>query len=61
MAEHRHAWTYGDVMLVDGRPVLLQRCPCGADRSIRAFERSWQPPPIDPVTEPHEEERLRLS
>lgn len=46
-SEHAHRWAYGDVRLVDNRPMLIQRCACGAERRIRAFERSWEPPEPD--------------
>jgi hypothetical protein len=44
MEPHRHAWAYVDVGLDEGRPVVRQRCGCGAARSMPAWDRSWNPP-----------------
>jgi hypothetical protein len=44
MGPHRHRWSVVDFFLRDDRPMMRQRCTCGAERSIAAFDRSWEPP-----------------
>jgi predicted DsbA family dithiol-disulfide isomerase len=43
MAEHSHSWAVVDFGLVDDRPMMQQRCDCGAERTIPAWDRTWQP------------------
>jgi predicted DsbA family dithiol-disulfide isomerase len=45
MQEHIHQWAVIDFGLVDDRPMMHQRCDCGAERTIPAWDRSWQPQP----------------
>ncbi len=40
---HRHAWAVIDLLVRDERPMVRQRCWCGAEREIHAFERTWEP------------------
>jgi hypothetical protein len=42
-AAHEHAWGWLDLALEGERPFVRQRCACGAVRSIRAWERYWDP------------------
>jgi predicted DsbA family dithiol-disulfide isomerase len=42
---HRHRWSAKDFAFLDGRPVMLQRCDCGARRAVPAWDRSWTPEP----------------
>ncbi len=43
-AFHHHRWSVAGFRFVDGRPVMLQRCGCGAERAVPAWDRSWTPP-----------------
>jgi predicted DsbA family dithiol-disulfide isomerase len=43
MEQHSHRWAVIDFGLADDRPVMRQRCPCGAERTIPAWDRTWQP------------------
>ena len=43
--DHRHRWSVEDFVFDDGRPLMRQRCGCGARRSVPAWDRSWTPPP----------------
>lgn len=43
-AQHRHAWAVVDFGIVDGRPMVRQRCSCGTERQVPAFDRTWDPP-----------------
>ena len=45
--QHRHAWAVLDLLVRDGRPTVRQRCPCGVEREVRAFDRTWEPPSDD--------------
>lgn len=40
---HRHAWKGAQSYLREERPWSRMRCACGAERSIRAWERYWDP------------------
>ena len=42
--DHRHQWSVAAFRLDDGRPLMVQRCDCGAERSVPAWDRSWTPP-----------------
>ena len=42
---HRHRWSVEDFAFLDGRPVMRQRCDCGARRAVPAWDRSWTPQP----------------
>jgi hypothetical protein len=44
MDTHRHAWSVVDFFVEDDRPMMRQRCPCGAERAVPAWDRSWTPP-----------------
>jgi hypothetical protein len=46
-AEHRHRWAVIDFFVEDDRPMMRQACRCGASRSIRAWDRTWEPPSTD--------------
>ena len=39
----RHAWTVVDFLVIDGRPMMEQRCECGTARTIPAWDRTWTP------------------
>ena len=39
-----HAWATVDFGITDGRPTVRQRCTCGSERQVRAFDRTWDPP-----------------
>jgi hypothetical protein len=42
-ARHVHDWS-GMAFELDGEhPIAVQACPCGATRSIRAWEAYWEP------------------
>jgi predicted DsbA family dithiol-disulfide isomerase len=41
---HRHGWSVDRFQFVADRPMVLQRCGCGAERAVRAWDRSWAPP-----------------
>lgn len=41
---HRHQWSVVAFRFVDGRPVMLQRCECGEERTVPAWDRAWTPP-----------------
>ncbi|HET8587533.1 MAG TPA: DsbA family oxidoreductase [Candidatus Limnocylindria bacterium] len=41
--QHGHRWAVTDFGLVDDRPMMRQRCACGAQRTIPAWDRTWQP------------------
>jgi predicted DsbA family dithiol-disulfide isomerase len=41
---HRHQWSVAAFRLVEDRPTMLQRCACGAERAMPAWDRSWTPP-----------------
>jgi predicted DsbA family dithiol-disulfide isomerase len=43
MEQHSHRWAVIDFGLADDRPVMRQRCACGAERTIPAWDRTWQP------------------
>lgn len=45
MQEHTHRWAAVDFGLVDDRSMVRQRCDCGAERTIPAWDRTWQPRP----------------
>ncbi len=45
MQAHKHHWSMVDFGVVDDRPMMRQRCDCGAERTIRAWDRTWQPRP----------------
>ena len=45
MQEHAHRWSVVDFGLVDDRPMMRQHCDCGAERTIPAWDRTWQPRP----------------
>ena len=49
---HSHLWAVVDLLVRDGRPMVSQRCACGAERQIRAFERTWQPDEVARRTGP---------
>lgn len=40
---HRHTWPDIVFSLDDGHPWMTMRCPCGAERRIKAYERTWDP------------------
>jgi hypothetical protein len=42
-SEHRHQWSVVDFYVEDDRPMMRQSCACGATRSIRAWDRTWDP------------------
>lgn len=42
-APHRHAWSVVDFGIADDRPFVRQRCACGAERTVPAWDRSWTP------------------
>jgi len=44
MDAHRHGWSVIDFFVEADRPMMRQRCACGAVRAIGAWDRSWQPP-----------------
>ncbi|MEA2652196.1 MAG: hypothetical protein QOI85_1917 [Chloroflexota bacterium] len=48
MEEHRHKWSAVDFYVERDRPMMRQACACGAERAIRAWDRSWQPTPAAP-------------
>jgi hypothetical protein len=33
-----------DFFVHDDRPMMRQRCACGAERDIPAWDRHWEPP-----------------
>jgi hypothetical protein len=43
MNEHRHQWSVVDFYVDDDTPMMRQACTCGAERAIRAWDRSWEP------------------
>ena len=43
--DHPHRWSVEDFAFLDARPVVRQRCDCGARRSVAAWDRSWTPQP----------------
>lgn len=43
MNEHRHQWSVVDFYVDDDTPMMRQACACGAERAIRAWDRSWEP------------------
>jgi hypothetical protein len=47
-AAHRHQWSAIDFLVADDRPMMRQRCPCGAGHDIPAWDRLWQPPNEEP-------------
>jgi hypothetical protein len=47
VSEHRHRWVGVDFYLDADRPMMLQTCACGAERRLRAFNRSWTPDQAD--------------
>jgi hypothetical protein len=40
---HRHTWRGYEFAFDGEHPVAEQRCHCGAARTIRAWERYWDP------------------
>jgi hypothetical protein len=52
MTEHRHRWVGVDFYLDADRPMMLQSCECGAERRLRAFNRTWSPDQPVERTEP---------
>jgi hypothetical protein len=40
---HRHRWPDITFFMDDGHPWMTLRCPCGAERRVRAYERYWDP------------------
>jgi len=44
MDAHRHAWSVVGFFVHDDRPKMRQRCACGQERSVPAWDRSWTPP-----------------
>lgn len=51
MDEHRHRWSVVDFYVEDDRPMMRQTCSCGAERAIRAWDRSWEPGASDHPTQ----------
>ena len=49
---HEHRWAGADFYLEDDHPRFRLRCECGAERSIRAWERYSDPEPVadEPMT-----------
>jgi hypothetical protein len=45
---HEHRWSGVEFFLQDDHPWFRMRCTCGAERTIRAWERYSDP---DPVTD----------
>jgi hypothetical protein len=45
--EHRHAWSVVDFLVIGDRPMMRQRCSCGTERDIPAWDRHWEPPERD--------------
>ena len=43
MDEHRHQWSVVDFYVDEGRPMMRQACACGAERTLRAWDRFWDP------------------
>ena len=43
MDDHRHTWTAVDFFVDEDRPKMQQRCACGAERAVPAWDRSWTP------------------
>jgi hypothetical protein len=43
-AAHRHLWSVLGFLVADDRPMMRQRCSCGAERKVPAWDRQWQPP-----------------
>ena len=52
MEEHRHHWSVVD-FFVDDRPMMLQRCACGTERTIPAWDRYWHPDEASDVVAVH--------
>ena len=42
-ASHHHRWLGVEFFLRDEHPMFRMRCACGAERTIRAWERFWNP------------------
>jgi hypothetical protein len=40
---HRHRWIGLDFFVADDRPMMRQSCPCGASRTIQAWDVTWAP------------------
>jgi hypothetical protein len=47
---HRHRWSQVDFFVDGERPMVRSTCACGETRTIRAFDRTWEPSdvPISP-------------
>ena len=45
--EHRHRWSVVDFFVEHDRPMMRQQCDCGARRAIRAWDRTWDPRPLE--------------
>jgi len=43
-ATHRHTWSVVDFGVADDRPFMRQRCACGVERTVPAWDRAWTPP-----------------
>lgn len=43
--DHHHRWSVEGFAFDAGRPIMRQRCECGAARTVPAWDRSWTPPP----------------
>ncbi len=43
--DHRHHWSVDRFALDGVRPIVHQRCACGARRAVPGWDRSWTPPP----------------